>query len=404
MADGRNVVMDRTAKDDKVWAIGESWAITPATPEHAKPVLSNAVTRRGLFRPPQPVYVAAPMIDPDICAAADGCRACVDVCPQSAYRWHQGRIHFNKDACDPCGRCVTACPTEATANPAVSPRMLEAQVRTLIARSATPLGVRLVCSRAERLEETAGWQDVAVACSGMLPGTWLVSILSMGATGVSLEGCTSSGCPLGLDTHSETAVAFARATLESAGLDPERVHPNPLGEPASAPLALLDLEAPFSRTGDVATLVGLNGLIEETLRFTHEGASQGIVAVDSEACTMCTQCAQTCPTGAIKASYDGSAVVLSFAAASCTNCRQCTIACPEIARGAITVSSTVDTGLIESGRFTINEGTVLFVGGEIPPYGPKKRSHVRPITRQPLGRPSHSPAWRPRHSILLPTP
>ncbi len=328
-------------------------------PEHAKPVLQTAVTRRGLFRPPQPVYVAAPMIDPDICAAADGCRACVDACPQGAYRWHQGRIHFNKDACDPCGRCVTACPTEAITNPALSPRMLEAQVRTLISRSSMPVGVRLVCSRAERLEQTPEWQDVAVVCTGMVPGTWLISILLMGAAGVSLECCTSSGCSLALDTYGETAVAFARSALESAGLDADRVQTRPLGKPASAPIAVLDLEAPFSRAGDVATIIGLNGLTEETLRFTHEGASQGIVTIDPDACTMCTQCAQTCPTGAIEASYDGSVVALSFAAASCTNCRQCTMACPEISRHAITVSSTVDTGLIESGRFTINQGTVL---------------------------------------------
>ena len=103
----------------------------------------------------------------------------------------------------------------------------------------------------------------------------------------------------------------------------------------------------------------LDDLAENTLAFTHEGAGHGVVAIDSAACTLCAQCAQTCPTGAIAAAYDGERVTLSFVAASCTNCSQCVIACPEIARGAIRVSSTVDTGLLRSARFALNEGTVL---------------------------------------------
>ncbi len=328
-------------------------------PEHAKPVLRGEVTRRGLFRPPQPVYLAAPKVDHDVCAASDGCRACVEVCPQDAYRWHQGRIHFNKDICEPCGRCVAGCPTEAIANPAATPRMLGAQIEALLGQSDSLAGVRFVCSRADGLDQAAGWQDVEVPCSGMVPGTWLVSTLLMGAAAVSLPGCSSSGCPLGLDVHSATAVDFAQSALRAAGLDAHRVQAQPLGDSGMAPIAQLHLEAPFTRAGDVATMLALDDLAEETLAVTHEGASHGVVSVDPEACTLCAQCAQTCPTDAIAASYDGSVVALSFAAASCTNCRQCTIACPEISLDAITVSSTVDAGLLKSEPSTINQGAIL---------------------------------------------
>ena len=90
------------------------------------------------------------MVDHDTCAAADGCRACADVCPRDAYRWHQGRIHFSKDICDPCGRCVAICPTEAIENPAATPAMLEAQISALLAGSTAPLGILHVhdCLRA----------------------------------------------------------------------------------------------------------------------------------------------------------------------------------------------------------------------------------------------------------------
>ena len=138
---------------------------------------------------------------------------------------------------------------------------------------------------------------------------------------------------------------------------------------------MLDVRACFTRSQDKAVgfaakfdceampsyeaMLALDDLAEETLAFMHEGASNGVVSVDPDACTLCAQCAQTCPTDAIAASYDGSVVALSFAAASCTNCRQCTIACPEIALGAISVSSTVDAGWLRSERSTINQGTVL---------------------------------------------
>lgn len=334
-------------------------AYAGSQPENAKPVLPREVTRRGLLRLPQPVYLAAPVVEHDVCAAADGCRACVDVCPREAYRWHQGRIHFNKDACAPCGRCVSACPTEAISNPSVTPGMLEAQIDALLVQSDTPVGVRFVCSRAERSERADGWHDVTVTCTGMVPGTWLITALLMGAAAVALPGCASSGCPLGLDGHSATAVDFARSALTTAGLEADRAVGQPADRPGMPPIAQLRLDAPFTRAGDVATMLSLDDLAEERLEFTHEGASQGIAAIDPQVCTLCAQCAQTCPTGAIAAVYNGSAVTLSFEARSCTNCEQCTIACPEIARDAITVSSTVDTGLLRSGRFPLNEGTVL---------------------------------------------
>ena len=161
--------------------------------------------------------------------------------------------------------------------------MLKAQIEAQLDQSKTPVGVRFVCSRANRRDQAAGWQDVEVACTGMVPGTWLISVLLMGAAAVSLAGCSATGCPLGLDDHSSTAVDFARAALKAAGLDTGRVHTESLGDPGSTPLAKLNLDAPFTRTGDVATMLELDGLSEELLEFTHEDASQGVVSINREA-------------------------------------------------------------------------------------------------------------------------
>lgn len=334
-------------------------AFAGSSPEHAKPVLRREVTRRELFRPPQPVYLAAPMVDHGVCAAADGCRACVDVCPQDAYHWNHGRIHFNKDICEPCGRCVAVCPTEAISNAAATPAMLGAQLRALIGHSDVPVGVRFVCSRAHLSDQVSGWYDVAVPCTGMIPGSWLITALLMGAGAVTAASCSGSGCPLDLDEHSRTAIDFARAFLTAASLDPESVPIIAAADAINSPVSRVDVANPFTHTGVVEATLALASLSEAALAFSHPGASLGVVNIDPDACTLCTQCAQTCPPGAILAEYKSEVVSLTFDAASCTNCGQCTIACPEIARGAIVVSGRIDIALLGAGRQTINEGGVL---------------------------------------------
>jgi ferredoxin len=334
-------------------------AFAGSRPEHAKPVLRGEVTRRGLFRSPEPLYLAAPMVDHGVCAAADGCRACVAVCPQEAYRWHQGRIHFNKEICEPCGRCVAVCPTEAISNPAATPAMLAAQITALVGRGDAATGLRFVCSRAHLPDPVAGWYDVTVPCTGMIPGTWLITALLMGAGSVTAVSCSGSGCPLGLDGHARSAIDFARTVLTAASLDPEAVPIDSGVDTIKSPGARVDLANPFTHAGGVEAMLALDSFSETALAVTHPGSTIGVVDIDPDACTLCTQCAQTCPTGAILAEYKGQVVSLTFDAASCTNCLQCTIACPEIERGAISVKGRVDAELLRAGRRSINEGVVL---------------------------------------------
>ncbi|MGI9610664.1 MAG: 4Fe-4S binding protein, partial [Acidimicrobiia bacterium] len=334
-------------------------AFTGSQPEHAKPVLRGEVTRRGLFQPPQPVYLAAPLVDHGVCAAADGCRACATACPQDAYRWHQGRIHFNKDMCEPCGRCVAACPTEAISNPVVAPNMIAAQTAALVSDNETSVGLRFVCSRARQVPQQPGWQGISVPCTGMVPGSWLITAVLMGASAVTIATCSTTGCELGHDEQGAAAIDFARSALEAAGLDPSPVPITPGDDQLQPPIAKLEFDAPFTRHGDVEVMLALNAQSEGELDFAHAASSLGVVSINAEACTLCAQCAQTCPTGAITADYEGETVALSFAAASCTNCNQCTIACPEIERDAIRVDGRVAAALLTSERFTITEGAVL---------------------------------------------
>ena len=327
-------------------------------PEHAKPVLPRTLTRRDLLKRPMTEYLAAPMIEPAICAAGDGCRACVEVCPQDAYKWHQGKIHYNKDICEPCGRCVTTCPTEAISNPAATPPMLKAQIEFLVEESEAPIGIRFVCSR--RLDRTTvdGWFDIDVPCTGMVPGSWLVAAVILGAGSVTATRCSDNGCSLGLGRYALEAIDFAREALAAAGLEPQELVQLVVDKVATQTVHR-ELEDPFGRSGPVEVMVALSSLAEQPLSFSHKGAATGIVEIDPVACTLCTQCAQTCPTEALGHSYEGDTVSLTFDAAACTNCRQCISACPEKEHGAITVKGRVDAHLLTAGVQTLNEGTIL---------------------------------------------
>ncbi len=336
--------------------IARSDAFEGSEPEHAKPVPVGKVTRRALLRPPIPEYVAAPMIDRDLCAAADGCRACVDLCPQAAYTWRSGRVIFDKDICRPCGRCVTGCPTSAISNPAATPSMMAAQVRALVSSTPGANGIRFVCSRGE-MPTRAGWFDVEVPCTGMVSGTWALACIAMGAGGAALVACEDSGCPLHLDEHALASIDFARTILASSGLDPDMIDTG-RGSPAT-PITVVDLVDPFAVNSGASVLLALASAMDVSLDVVHPASPVGVVTIDATTCTLCAQCATTCPTNALQDAYDGERISVTFDAATCVNCRQCLAACPEVERGAIAVSPRVDTDRFGAGRHTLNEGAVL---------------------------------------------
>ncbi|MCL1692450.1 MAG: 4Fe-4S binding protein, partial [Actinomycetia bacterium] len=291
-----------------------------------------------------------------MCAAADGCRACADICPQGAYSWQAGKITFNKDICEPCGRCVTGCPTAAISNPAATPQMLEAQVRSHISQTSGAAGIRFVCSRGD-LPQEAGWLDVEVPCTSMVPGTWLLACIAMGAGGAALVTCTGSGCPLRLDEHALASIEFARTILTSCDLAPDAVGTG-RGEPLG-PVASIDLADPFAVGGAASVLLALASVTGTSLDVVHDASPVGVVEINDTACTLCAQCATTCPTNALQNAYDGESIAITFDAAACVNCRQCLAACPELARGAIAVVSRANTAGLGAGRQTLNEGVVL---------------------------------------------
>lgn len=76
---------------------------------------TGSVTQRGLF-PDLPSYNRGlPQLTHRPCQSADGCQACVDVCPTDAIHVgeprEEGRVALDLGRCIGCGGCTSACPT-----------------------------------------------------------------------------------------------------------------------------------------------------------------------------------------------------------------------------------------------------------------------------------------------------
>lgn len=327
-------------------------AFTGTAPEHAKPVFSRTATRRGFLRPPTPAYVAAPRVDSSTCVAGDGCSTCVDICPQGAYQWSDGRISYDKDACVPCGRCVTSCPVGAIENPAATPAMIDAQVRASVDASDGSVGIRFVCSRGSVMAE-AGWADISVPCTSMIPSSWYVACRLLGASCAKAVSCGDCGCPVGGDSLVIEAHDIAQRMLTQSGFEVLAItgglHDN------KGDLAGIN---PFDLKSTTDVILMLAAWTGTDFTVESEHAQHGIVSIDRAACTLCGQCAKVCPTNALGETYADDIISISFDAMVCVNCSQCVAQCPEIDRDAISVRGLIDTDRLKVGRDVLNEGTI----------------------------------------------
>ena len=347
-------------------------ALTESRPEHARPRFRTRRNRRDLLSVPLPYYEAIPLIDGGACAAADGCRTCVAECPQAAYRWSLGHIHFDRDACVTCGRCVTACPTGAIGNPSITSRALSHQIASLVSGTASdPLGIAFVCRQRTSPVATAGWAEVEVPCAGMVPATWPVAALLHGAATAAVIPCSASGCALGNDERVAASVTLAQQLLDAAGLDPAAV----LDEagPLATPLEPVVLADPFGIHGPAEVALALQAMAPPSRPMIAEPglmAFRGVVTIDRDVCTVCLTCTETCPTGALRSNASTGQLAVMFDASVCTGCAQCVPACPEFERGAIRVDRCIDSAALRAGPQKLAESTTSeceLCGGPIAP-------------------------------------
>ncbi|MCM2253173.1 MAG: hydrogenase iron-sulfur subunit, partial [Ramlibacter sp.] len=189
--------------------------LTDATSPHVVWALLAAALI-GLFALPylrRPVPVPVAKVDPENC---NGCRRCVEDCPYGAVTMvphPNGRpgaqlAQVRADLCASCGICVGACPSSTPSRRVETlvtgidlPRspINELRRRLVSGLAAMPPGRRLVvfgCDCGARVQSLAG-RDVlplSLACSGMLPPSFVEYALRAGADGVLVAGCREGGC------------------------------------------------------------------------------------------------------------------------------------------------------------------------------------------------------------------
>jgi ferredoxin len=335
-------------------------AFTGAESEQVKPVIPTRLSRRSLLSFPQPIYEAVPKINTGVCAAGAGCRACVGECPQNSYRWIDGHVIFDKDACVSCGRCVTICPTGAIENATISGPAVRAQITAMVEAAPGPIGVAFLCTRRTQSVTADGWFGIEVPCASMVPGTWPVAALTLGAGAATMLACSATGCSLQHDEVVASKVAFGRTLAEAAGLDPDLIPVEATTTPATESSLDIALVDPFGVHGPRALIAALaTRESDTTILFDHPASPLGVVEIDPATCTMCTMCSSTCPTGALQHVSTGDSLELTFDANLCTACNQCVPRCPEIDRGAIMLRRRVDTIGLEWGRSLVNQAETL---------------------------------------------
>jgi ferredoxin len=355
-------------------AAARAEAFAGSRPEQAKLTFPRHTSRRALVTFSLPEYQAAPAIDESRCAAARGCRACVEVCPRGAIRFVGGRVRHDRTICEPCGRCITACPTGAVENPAITPAQVEAQVRALLDRSigsAGPRGIVYRCRRSDRAETAPGWYPVTVPCTGMLTPAWLLAPLLLGAGSVAARPCGAGGCLLSLDDVVLERVAWCQAFLAEAGGSPTRLTTDPdIGAPLD-PLSGATLVDPFGPLGAAGVLVAVAETTgSDDLQFNHPDSPLGLVEIDPLTCTGCATCATACPTGALIGGDEVERRSITFEPSRCIACGLCLRRCPEVGQGAIRVRPVVDVRRLREGPTRLFESdlvTCRLCGGPLAP-------------------------------------
>ena len=312
-------------------------------PEHLKPVMPPVISRRSFLAFRSPAYRVVPHPD-DSCGAADGCRACVAVCPHGALDWSRGSITQDRLSCAGCGRCVAACPVSAMVNPSFTPEQLNAEIMA-IGREVDRFGVILHCARGAAPAAPDGWYNVALPCVGMVPPHWVLAPLFLGAAAVTVSPC-GCGKELDADERSRSAVAFARLWLSLSDITPEQLVVDKPSEVLPITLGLR-VDALVFGAGGAAALAEV--LAVEPVR--GEASPLGLVTIDDATCTGCEMCATVCPSAGLRSVPDDGLLSIEFDPASCTACGQCVDRCPE--SGALKLSGVVDAAELELGKRTV---------------------------------------------------
>ncbi len=282
-----------------------------------------------------------------LCAHASfgqaGCTRCLQVCAASAIESQTTRIEVNPHLCQGCAACTLACPTGALEFSWPSRERLLRQLAHALAGhvgSAPTLIVHSASSLIDARHRSDGMITFPVESLASFGEELWFAGLALGAARVLfLADSTLAPRTRGL---LEERIGLARRLLAAGGRSgaaiglvesPEELSKFPT-VPASAPNcdhADLSPSAGNKRALLNAALMRLLADARFDSLALEPSAPLGAIEINTEACTLCSACAEICPTGAIDYGENPSAGLarLSFAEGRCVQCGICAAACPE---------------------------------------------------------------------------
>ena len=324
------------------------------------------------------------------------CDACVQVCPQSAWKINADGLLFDAASCDSCGLCVAHCPAEALALPQAMP---------LLRKSGAGTEVLIACERAasSAIVSAPAQPDCQSGSAGQIPERQTVGTARLGGMDdsrprpqVGITPCLQALTPHWVlhwtGTQAGSRVRYASADCQQCARGRGPSWQARFGEvvellqAAGRPVPQLQ-QIPFSTWQQAVSEQhapdgGRRGLLRALLRpptqaaitakpvpmtsartpllqlLREQGAGRALwaVALDTARCTWCMACVQLCRAGALQFAADtppaapgpdqarSTSPVLRTAAGrflldmqSCTGCGVCLDACDRQALGKVAV-------------------------------------------------------------------
>jgi len=295
----------------------------------------------GAFRKPKYFTYA-----PEICAherqGQTGCTRCLDVCGAQAIRSEGTVIHVEPWLCQGCAACALACPTGALSVTAPDRAALLDATHAALAQEGGALAV------------SANGGDGALAVPALATfgeELWLAA-LAAGAQSVTLD--PEPDAPPQTQALLAGRLAMAQAMTAALGLGAGTVRmAGADAYPASAARDAAPITPPpTARKRDflnaaLARLEPEGGFEPAPL---PQGAPVGAIEIDPSACTLCSVCARSCPTAAIRYAEDDTARI-EFVEANCVQCGLCARMCPE---QAITLALRLAPAAVRAGWRSLN--------------------------------------------------
>lgn len=285
--------------------------------------------------------------DESICAhesyGTPGCTRCLDVCSADAIVSEGSRIAVNPHLCQGCATCTLACPTGALSYVWPSRENLLRRVSEIL-QGASEAGATILVHRRNTVPDLSSMPGPVhsfpvEALPAMGEEIWFAA-LALGAGRVAL--LADGDTPGKVLELLSARVSLARQMLAVCDRDPDAIvllrRPEDLAGLAAGasdgPVTSRDTLQPaikYKRLLLNQALAALGGKSDQPTVPVEAGAPWGRIVIDPEKCTLCSACAEVCPSIAIRYFEDAesASAIIGFNEQRCIQCGICATACPE---------------------------------------------------------------------------